>query len=161
MEPRLSTYMGLVFEDFLQQTWEYLPVNADVPSVREWLRFEGLDQNRKPVEIDIVAPLINGGMLTGTVKWNEKPAILEPLLMNHVRALERLAESGLTWAQQALAEGSHILVLSASGFVDEAYEMTQIKNRVHLVPLQNLYSSQNSLTQAKYLICAPALGQMK
>lgn len=43
VEPRLFTYMGVVFEEFLLQTRERIFVPNGFPSVREELRSEGLD----------------------------------------------------------------------------------------------------------------------
>lgn len=140
VEPRLSTYMGLIFEQFLPQAWERIFVPQGLPSVREWSRFEGQDKHRNPVEIDIVAPFMDGNMLTGAVKWNEKPIELEMLLTGHIKSLERLGDGGLKWAKQALSKNSYVVVVSASGYSAPFNPTSHISSIVQQVSLIDLYS---------------------
>lgn len=68
--------------------------------VREWTRWKGKDRDAELLEIDIMAPLMDGRMLTGAVKWNTK--LLEPhWYLHHLKSLDRLSRSGVKWAHQA------------------------------------------------------------
>lgn len=41
--------------------------------VRTWSRWDGNDRSGRGIEIDVVAPLASGGVMTGSVKWNRVP----------------------------------------------------------------------------------------
>lgn len=54
-------------------------------------------------------------MLTGEVKWNERP--VGPRLHDrHVAKLAALAQSGQSWARTALDDSALRVYVSASGF---------------------------------------------
>lgn len=113
--PTLDAYMGLVFERIAVQGYLRFRQRDRLPIVREWGRWEGLDRDRHQVEIDLVARRTDGGMLTGAVKWNARPASFS-LHTTHVDMLRRLAESGHSWAAQALQPNAVLFYLAASGF---------------------------------------------
>jgi hypothetical protein len=111
----LDAYMGLVFESIAEQAYTRLRGARQLPTIREWGRWEGLDRDRQQIEIDIVARRTDGKMLTGAVKWNHKP-ITGAVHDKHVDMLRRLAESGHAWAREALAPGAILLYMAAGGF---------------------------------------------
>ena len=87
----------------------------ELPIVREWGRWEGLDRDRRKTEVDIVARRTDGAMLTGAVKWSAKP-VGTSLHDKHLDMLMRLSQSGYSWAREALASGGIFLYVAASGF---------------------------------------------
>lgn len=74
IERELDAYMGLIFERVSRQAYFRMRAARELPIVREWGRWEGLDRDRQQIEIDIVARRTDGSMLTGAVKWNKKGA---------------------------------------------------------------------------------------
>jgi hypothetical protein len=112
------TYVGLhVFEDVVRQGYLRHFDRAGIPAVESWGRWAGKDRDRRDLEIDVVARLLDGRMLTGAAKMRRRPA--DPsVLLGHRRDLERLADSGRAWAREALHPTSPILVVSGSGFTD-------------------------------------------
>ena len=118
ISPRLDVYMGHVFERIAAQAYARLQQRYDLPVVREWSRWEGRDRDGKPLEIDIAAPLTDGRVLTGAVKWNAKP--LEARWhFHHLEGLDRLAASGIKWAHEAKRPQSPLLYVAAGGFTKE------------------------------------------
>lgn len=116
--PRLDVYMGHVFERIAEQAYSRLQQRYDLPVVREWSRWEGRDRDGKPLEIDIAAPLTDGRVLSGAVKWNTKP--LEARWhFHHLEGLARLAASGIKWAHEAKRPQSPLLYVAAGGFTKE------------------------------------------
>jgi uncharacterized protein len=116
--PRLDIYMGHVFERIAEQAYTQLQTRHDLPVVREWSRWEGKDRDGKPLEIDIAAPLADGRVLTGAVKWNSKP-LEAPWHFHHLEAIDRLAASGVKWAHEAKHAQSPLLYVAAGGFTKE------------------------------------------
>lgn len=86
--------------------------------IREWSRWEGSDRNGNPLEIDIAAPLTDGRVLTGAVKWNSKPLDAR-WHFHHLEAIDRLAASGIKWAYEARKPDSPLLYLAAGGFTKQ------------------------------------------
>jgi len=111
----LDAYMGLVFESIAEQAYTRRRSAEQLPTIREWGRWEGLDRNRQQIEIDIVARRTDGKMLTGAVKWNHKP-ITQAVHDKHIDMLKRLGESGHAWAREALAPDAILLYVAAGGF---------------------------------------------
>jgi hypothetical protein len=111
----LDAYMGLIFERVAQQAYIRMRPRLELPIVREWGRWEGLDRDRRQTEIDIVARRTDGAMLTGAVKWNAKP-VGSALHDRHLDMLTRLSQSGYSWAREALAPGAMFLYVAANGF---------------------------------------------
>jgi hypothetical protein len=115
VQEQLPTYLGLVFEDIAAQAYTRLRGRLKLPMIREWGRWEGVDRDRKPVEIDVVARLTDGRLLTGSVKCRTK-AFGITQHRKHLDDLRRLAESGKRWAYEALDPASPVLYVSAAGF---------------------------------------------
>lgn len=112
---QLDTYMGRVFEEMAVQAYQRGRAAHDLPMVAEWGRWEGTDRDGGSLEMDLVARLTDGGMLTGAVKWNRSP-VPARVHHDHVRDLQRLARSGRRWAHEALEPGSRLLYVAAGGF---------------------------------------------
>ena len=136
--PRLNGFMGHAFERMVEPTFERLRASRGLPTVRIWSRWEGTDRDRRGLEIDIVAPLSEGGVMTGSVKWNRRPLGPEGFF-DHLAALRRGADAGHRWAHEA--KDGPMLFVSAAGFdarfrtVAEAYP-----NQVIAWSLKDLYS---------------------
>lgn len=117
----------------------------ELPIVREWGRWEGLDRDRQQTEIDIVARRTDGAMLTGAVKWNTK-AMGPSLHEKHIDMLKRLASSGYAWAREALAPGAVLLYVAAGGFAPHFLERAKIEGiRVIAWSLDDLYSDPGEI----------------
>jgi len=138
--PNLDTYMGKVFEGICREAFVRNRRAWDLPGASEWTRWEGRDRNRRPVEIDVVARLSDGGMLTGEVKWSSSP-VGESLHLDLLRGLEALAASGQGWAHEALPEvgGARYVHFSAAGFTDAFRALASRDERIHLLDLSDLY----------------------
>lgn len=120
VEPRLQSHMGRVFEEVVRQAYFRLRDTRGLPAVSEWNQWEGKDRNRQSLEMDIVARLSDGRMMTGAIKWNDQP-ISAAVHHRHLRDLQRLADSGYGWAHEALDNDALLLYAAAGGF-DETFE---------------------------------------
>lgn len=143
VEKELPAYMGLVFEDVVRQAYIRLRASRDLPMVHEWGRWEGVDRDRRAVEIDVVARLTDGPMLTGSVKFRGKRFGIADH-RSHRDCLRRLAESGRRWAHEALDAGSPLLYVSASGFVPDfarRVEEEEKGRRVITWSIEDLYTN--------------------
>lgn len=110
------TYVGQhVFEDVVRQAYARHWEARGLPAVGEWGRWAGKDKDRQDAEIDVVARLLDGGILTGSAKMRNQPADAT-VLLQHVADLHRLADSGRGWAREALEPGAPMLFASTSGF---------------------------------------------
>lgn len=141
LKPRLPAYLGLEFEGVVEEAYTRLRAAHDLPLVKDWSRFEGVDRNRESLEIDIVAPLFSGGTLTGVIKWNEKP-VGPRLHMEHIDMLQRAAQAGQSWAHDALLPSSPLLYVSAAGFTEgfrEVIASEEGNRHVYLWDLADLY----------------------
>lgn len=118
LAPEMPQYMGLVFEDIAKQAYHRLRARLGLPMLREWGRWEGTDRSRQAVEIDVVARLTSGGIMTGAVKARNR-ALGISVHREHLRNLQRLAESGRGWAKEALQAKSPLLYVSTSGFTPD------------------------------------------
>lgn len=112
--PRLSTFLGLPFERLAAQTYDRLRSRRQLPLVTDWSRWEGKDRQGAPLELDVVAPLADGRVMTGAVKFSSKP-IQADVFFRHLEAVARAADAGLRWAHAARG-GGPLLFLSAAGF---------------------------------------------
>ncbi len=140
VEPLLNDYMGKVFEGICREAYARHHETWDLPGAVDWARWEGRDRNRRPIEVDIVARLDDGRILTGEVKWSSKPvdAAVHTDLM---RDLEDLAASGQGWAKDALCvekSAGHIY-FSAAGFSDDFQARAATDARIRLFSLNDLY----------------------
>jgi AAA+ ATPase superfamily predicted ATPase len=138
--PSLDGYMGKRFELMVEQAYRRHHAAWGLPAVQRWARWEGQDRNRRPIEMDVVARLDDGRILTGSIKWSTSkhgPSLHRGLL----RDLEDLARSGQAWAKQALEpDGSagQLYVVSA-GFTPELVELAVNDRSVRLLSLADLY----------------------
>ena len=139
VQPVFAGYMGLVFEEIVRQAFFRWHSERDLPLISEWSRWEGLDRNREPVEIDVVAEASDGTMITGSVKWSQNP-IGAGLHAHHFASLQRLAVSGQEWAHRALEENAPFFYVSAGGFTDGLLKAVEEENRrIILWALPDIY----------------------
>ena len=140
VEPNLDTFMGHAFERIVAQAYVRLAPSRSLPLVEEWSRWEGSVRGGGSVEVDIVAPLASGDrFLTGSVKWGTGRRPVKDYF-DHRRALERIAESGQSWAHTALDPRSPMLFVAAGGFVPRFEEVAREDGRdVYLWTLEDLY----------------------
>jgi hypothetical protein len=116
--------MGHVFEDMVRQGWLRHRSGVGLPMVAEWGRWEGSDRDGERAEVDVVARLTGGAMLTGAIKWNREP-VSHRLHRDHLRDLKRLARSGFRWAHEAREGESRFLYVAAGGFEDGFLERAE------------------------------------
>lgn len=137
--PRLDTYMGHIFERMAEQA--YARLGAKLPMVREWGFWEGLDSERKPLEMDVASVLADGRIMTGGIKWNAKPLTPE-WHVHHLQMLDRLSASGVKWAHAARERSSPLIWVAAGGFT-RAFEdaVRASRDEVILWTLKDLYPS--------------------
>lgn len=138
--PNLDAYMGLVFEGMVRDAYYRLQAERTLPLVKEWGRWEGRDRNREPLELDLASVLMDGRVITGAVKWNRKP-IDVGVHTRHLAMIDRLAQSGVSWAHEARKPTSPLLYVAAGGFSDRFRQAaTTTRDEVHLWTLDDLYS---------------------
>ncbi len=136
------TYVGRqVFEDVVRQAYLRPNPHRECPEVEEWGRWGGWDRKHQPVEIDIVARLLDGRMLTGAVKFQTRAAGAR-LFLDHMQTLERLAISGQSWAREALAPDACFIFASAAGFRDTFQAIVQEQDDRSIIAwaLNDLYA---------------------
>jgi AAA+ ATPase superfamily predicted ATPase len=138
----VDTYMGLVFERIAEQAYQRRRAAERLPMVEEWGRWEGVDRTGAPREIDVVARLSDGHMLTGAVKWGG----LDLGVHNrHLRALEALAASGQGWAREALDRRSPLLYVTGESFSPDFVARAEADgHRVLAWTLDELYAGRTS-----------------
>jgi uncharacterized protein len=143
VEPQLDTYMGKIFEGISREGFVRKHEMWNLPGATQWGRWEGQDRNRHPIEIDVVAKLADGSMLTGEVKWSSQP-VGPSLHTNLRRDLEALAGSGIAWANAAVpaASGARFMHVSAAGFTDEFRALASGDDRISLIDLSDLYAGR-------------------
>jgi AAA+ ATPase superfamily predicted ATPase len=137
IEPHLNGYMGGVFERLVAQAYTRQHIVWGLPGARAWARWEGRDRNRRSIEIDVVARLDDGRMLTGEIKWSAGARGFD-VHRDLQRNLEDLANSGQGWAREAL--DGKLLYVSAAGFTADFRRWAASEPRVHLVTLDDLYA---------------------
>lgn len=116
-------YVGQhLFEDVVRQAYLRQSRSGELSAVEEWGRWQGRDRNREPLEIDVVARLLDGRTMTGAAKFRTRRASAR-VFLDHVQALERLAASGQGWAREALKPESPFLFVSSAGFTDSFEEV--------------------------------------
>jgi len=143
IEPELSTYMGKIFQGICREGFLRKHSQWGLPGPSEWARWEGQDRSRRSVEIDIVARLSDGQMLTGEIKWSSK-AVTASVHTALLRDLEALAASGHGWANSALpeAEGARYIYFSAARFTRDFRALQTAHERILLVDLAELYAGR-------------------
>ena len=118
-------YVGLhVFEDVVRQGYLRFFQSRNLPAVERWERWRGRDRERRDVEIDVVARLLDERMLTGAAKMRTRPADAS-VLIEHVTALRRLSDSGRAWAAEALLPEAVFLFVSTAGFKDSFLQVAE------------------------------------
>ncbi len=139
--PHLNDYMGPVFERICRDGYHRYADRWGLSPATTWRRWEGHDRDRRSIELDIVARLDDGRVLTGEIKWSSKPVDID-VHVCLLRNLEDLARSGYAWAQDALAEdrSAGFLYCSAAGFTDHFRQRARDDPRVHFVTLEELYA---------------------
>jgi uncharacterized protein len=139
--PQLDTYMGLAFEGIVQEAYGRLAAPWGLPMIHEWGRWEGLDAERRPVEVEIACGTSDGGAVSGQVKWNRSP-IPASVHHAHLQMLNRLAAAGVAWAHRALEPTSPILYVAAGGFTVDFKQVARACNHpVVLWELDDLYAT--------------------
>ena len=135
-------YIGHVFERIAEQAYRRLQARLDLPLVGDWGRWEGQDRERQSLEIDMVAPLVDGRVMTGGVKWNSTP-ISTKWHHHHMEGLQRLTKSGVPWAHAAVKRESPLLWVAAGGFEPEfAAAIRAERSEVYLWDLNTLYGAE-------------------
>ena len=139
--PHLDAYMGREFERIAVEAYDRRTATEGLPLVRAWGRFEGRDRERRSLEIDLVARLVSGAVMTGAVKWEREP-IGARVHYDHLAMLRRAADAGQRWAHEALAPGAQLLYVSAAGATDRFHEAVAESGHGALVwSLADLYAS--------------------
>lgn len=134
--PFLDTYMGKVFETMCPDAYRRFHTRWGLPAAREWTRWEGHDRNRRAIEIDLVARLDDGRILTGEVKWSSRP-VGAAIHRDLTRDLEDLGNSGHGWARAAI-NGPRLYV-SAAGFTEQFRAHADEQGDLYLISLADLY----------------------
>ncbi len=134
--PLLDTYMGKVFETICRDAYRRFHARWNLSAARDWGRWEGQDRNRRLIEIDLVARLDDGRILTGEVKWSSR-LVGADIHRDLTRDLEDLGNSGHGWARAAL-EGPR-LYISAAGFTEGFRRQADEQTDLHLISLADLY----------------------
>jgi uncharacterized protein len=112
---RLDTYMGRVFERIAHEGYQRHRQRLGWPMVETWGRWEGTvtprrgTQAPRSYEMDVVASLTDGRMLTGAIKWGDLGLDVHA---KHLRELAVLADAGHEWAAKALAPGAPLLYVT-------------------------------------------------
>lgn len=109
------THVGGAFEDVVRQAYVRSGTALGLPAVERWGRWEGRDRGGAPAEVDLAARLLDGRVMTGSVKFRQRRADAA-VFDDHIDALSRLADSGRGWAGEALKPTSQLLFVSAAGF---------------------------------------------
>lgn len=139
--PNLDSYMGLIFESIVQEAYYRLQARLNLPLVREWGRWEGVDRHREPLEIDVASTLLDGRVLTGSIKWYKKPVDVA-VHTRHLEMLDRLSQSGVSWARAASAPESPLLYVAASGFTDRFAKAARAsREEVYLWTLKDVFQA--------------------
>jgi uncharacterized protein len=137
--PYLDAHVGREFERIVMQAWDRQAAAGALPMVATWGRWEGVDRSRRSLEIDLVAELADGRMLTGAVKWQRRP-VGARVLSDHVAMLERAADAGRAWAHRALEPGALFLGVAAAGFTKAFLAAVEEEPRTaHCWTLEDLY----------------------
>lgn len=104
------------------------------------LRLCGPATGNESIEVDLVARLDDGRLLTGEMKWSVPP--VGPEVHGHLRRnLEDLGHSGHAWAREALAPSSLHLYVSARGFTEGFRRVRDADPRIKLLALDDLYAA--------------------
>jgi uncharacterized protein len=146
---RLDTYMGGVFERIAAEGYQRHRQRLDLPMIDTWSRWEGTvtpqrgKGARRSYEVDIVASLTNGRMLTGAIKWGNLGINVHA---KHLRELAALADAGQQWARDALHPEALLLYVTGGTLApDFAARAAQDGHRVITLTLDDLYHGLTSV----------------
>jgi AAA+ ATPase superfamily predicted ATPase len=138
--PYLDAYMGkVVFERMCWQAYVRLHQRWGLAGCELWSRWEGLDRNRRSIEIDMVGRLDTGGLLTGEIKYQRDP-VGPSVHADLLRDLEDLGNSGRGWAKDGLKPSARMLYFSASGFSADWRKIQAADPRISLKSIDDLYA---------------------
>ncbi|MEJ7811433.1 MAG: ATP-binding protein [Gemmatimonadaceae bacterium] len=143
--PYLDDYMGKVFERICREAFTRHHEAWGLAGAVQWARWEGKDRTRRPIEVDIVARLDDGRILTGEVKWSSRP-VDAGVHADLMRDLEALSASGQGWAKDALSpkkSAGHVY-FSAAGFTEAFVARTATDERIRLLSLETLYERRGA-----------------
>lgn len=90
--------------------------------------------------MDVVSRLLDGSMLTGSIKFQSRQADAR-VFLDHMDGLRRLAWSGNGWAREAIDGDSPFIFVSAAGFSESfwAVREDEEERRVITWSLEDLY----------------------
>ncbi|MDF1522474.1 MAG: ATP-binding protein [Trueperaceae bacterium] len=138
--PRFAAFVGIEFERVATQAYDRLRRTRGYPLVERWGRWEGRDQEGALLKIDVVAPLIDGRILSGAVKWNARPTPAD-VHFRHLAMLERAAAAGRAWAHTALQADDPLLYVAAAGFEEGFVDVAARQGRpVIALTLDDLFA---------------------
>lgn len=130
--------MGLAFEGVVEEAYYRLQNTHKLPLVRECGRWEGLDRNRNPLEIDVASVLMDIRVLTGAVEWSKNTVDVN-VHTDHLVMLDRLAQAGVGWAIETRKPSSPLLYVAADGFTDRFPQAASAaRDEVYLWTLRDL-----------------------
>jgi AAA+ ATPase superfamily predicted ATPase len=147
--PVFDSYVGHVFERVAEQAYQRAADRLGLPMVDEWGRWEGADKERKSLEVDIVAPLTDGRVMTGGVKWNGAP-LEAKWHVHHMEMLRRLTQSGVKWAHAAADPKAPLIWVAAGGFTPAFVKAVRAeREEVYLWDLSTLYPRTRSASSRR------------
>ena len=140
IEPEMfPNYVGRhVFEDVARQAYLRRAVEAGLPLVPQWQRWQGTDRTGARIDIDMAGRTLDGAMVTGSVKFRNRQATARTYF-EHDEALRRLAASGRSWAREAQQPTSPYFFLSAAGFAASFHEACDPGREVITWTLRNIF----------------------
>ena len=111
--------------------------------VESWARWEGAVTPQRgrgeprSFEVDIVASLTDGRMLTGAIKWGDLGLDVHA---KHLRELAVLADAGQTWAREALRPNAPLLYVTGKTLSADFKERAeQDGHPVYTLTMEDLY----------------------
>jgi len=141
--PHLDAYMGFELERIAVQAYDRRIGKLSLPLVKRWGRWEGVDRNRRSLEIDLVTELADGRWMTGAVKWDRAP-IGAGVHHDHIQTLRRAADAGRSWAHAALQPDAPLYYVAAGGFsADFRQAVEACEHPAILWSLADLYATEN------------------
>jgi len=91
------------------------------------------------VEIDIASTLVDKRVLSGAIKWSRKRVDVS-VHVEHIRMLDRLADSGVAWANVARQPESPLLYAASGGFTKKFETVARSSHdEVYLWDIGDLY----------------------